>query len=50
MDKLYIESYLNALPDDIESLNISDHGFKYILSCNNNQLTSLPENIEHVKV
>jgi Leucine-rich repeat (LRR) protein len=53
MDKLYIESYLNALPDDIESLNISDHGFKYIpdlsrftkleiLYCYKNQLTSLP--------
>jgi Leucine-rich repeat (LRR) protein len=60
MDKLYIESYLNALPDDIESLNISDHGFKYIpdlsrftkleiLYCNDNQLTSLPTLPENLK-
>lgn len=53
LNKLYIESYLNALPDDIVSLNISDLSFKYIpdlsrftkletLYCYNNQLSSLP--------
>jgi len=29
-DKLYIESYLNALPDDINYLDIGDQSFKYI--------------------
>jgi len=59
-NKLYIESYLNALPDDIDYLDISDHGFKYIpdlsrfakleiLYCFNNQLTSLPILPENLK-
>jgi len=61
-NKLYIESYLNALPDDIDSLDISGQDFKYIpdlsrftkletLYCYNNQLTSLPElpqNLKHL--
>lgn len=60
-DKLYIESYLNALPYDIDSLDISNQSLKYIpdltrftkletLFCNDNQLTSLPTLPQNLKL
>jgi len=61
-NKLYIESFINALPDDIDCLDVGNQCFKYIpdlsrftklktLYCNNNLLTSLPnlpENLEYL--
>ena len=54
MTAFNIEKYIDSLPENIETINISDRGLTYLpslqrfynlqhLICNNNQLTSLPE-------
>jgi len=53
MSKFNIEEYLDSLPDDVEKINVSNKGIKYlpdlsrfkkleILYCDENNLTSLP--------